>query len=156
VCFPATLQNSVSDLHRCDHSLLTPSPHSGSSGFVVINNSDGSWSSSFTTSLPDGTYCDVYTGPKSGSSCSGASYTVSGGIFTATVAARSALALHTGATGGTGSSSNVTITFSVYATTTWGQNIYVAGNVTQLGNWTPSSGVRNITLPFIPSINILD
>ncbi|PVG03693.1 glycoside hydrolase [Serendipita vermifera] len=113
----------------------------GSSGFVVINNSDGSWSSSFTTSLPDGTYCDVYTGPKSGTSCSGASYTVSGGVFSATVAARSAVALHTGATGGTGSSSSVTVTFSVYATTTWGQNIYVAGNITQLGNWTPASGL---------------
>lgn len=33
----------------------------------------------------------------SGTSCSGSSYTVSGGSFTTTVAARTALALHTGA-----------------------------------------------------------
>lgn len=133
----------------------------GSAGFVVINNADSSWSATFTTSLPSGTYCDVYTGPKSGSSCSGSSYTVSGGSFSATVAARTALALHTGATTSTiastsdlptpttttttttttASSGSAKITFSVYATTTWGQNIYVTGSISQLGSWTPASGV---------------
>lgn len=131
----------------------------GSSGFVVINNADSSWTSSFTTSLPDGTYCDVYTGPKSGSNCSGAAYTVSGGVFSATVAARTALALHTGATTtavtttvtsttkttstttSTASASSVTVTFAVYATTVWGQNVYVTGSISQLGNWGPTSGV---------------
>jgi glucoamylase len=29
----------------------------------------------------------------------------------------------------------IPITFNEYATTTWGQNIFIAGNITQLGNW---------------------
>lgn len=31
----------------------------GSKGFVVINNADSEWSSSFETSLPDGNYCNM-------------------------------------------------------------------------------------------------
>jgi hypothetical protein len=44
----------------------------GSAGFVAINNADSAWSTSFTTSLGAGTYCDVITGSKSSASkCSG-------------------------------------------------------------------------------------
>ncbi|KIY73061.1 glycoside hydrolase family 13 protein [Cylindrobasidium torrendii FP15055 ss-10] len=67
-------------------------------GFVAINNSDSDWEGTFTTSLADGTYCDVITGASSDGSCSGDSYTVSGGSFSATVASRSAVAIHVGAT----------------------------------------------------------
>ncbi|KAG8830401.1 hypothetical protein FRC17_004927 [Serendipita sp. 399] len=106
----------------------------GSTGFIVINNADSSWTAKFTTSLPSATYCNVYTGPKTSSGgCSGSSYTVSNGSFTATIAARSALALHTGAVTATPTttstssatttttSASVTVTFAVYATTVWGQ-----------------------------------
>ncbi|GLB36842.1 putative alpha-amylase [Lyophyllum shimeji] len=68
----------------------------GSSGFVAINNVDSAWSATFTTSMPDGTYCDVITGKSSSGSCTGASITVSGGRFTASVFQRSAIAIHTG------------------------------------------------------------
>ncbi|KAG8789488.1 hypothetical protein FRC20_003833 [Serendipita sp. 405] len=129
----------------------------GSSGFVAINNADSSWTATFTTSLPNGIYCDVYTGPNTSSGCSGSSYGVSGGSFTATIAARSALALHSGSiivipdptatttsaatSTTTSTSASVTVTFAVYATTVWGQNIYVTGNIAKLGNWTPTSGI---------------
>ncbi|ELU36796.1 glycoside hydrolase family 13 protein [Rhizoctonia solani AG-1 IA] len=43
----------------------------GNAGFVAINNEDWQWSRTFKTSLPSATYCDVITGKKSGSSCTG-------------------------------------------------------------------------------------
>lgn len=67
----------------------------GSSGFIVINNEDGDWATTFSTGLQDGTYCDVYAGPKVASGCAGKTYTVSGGSFNATVTGRNAIALHT-------------------------------------------------------------
>jgi len=68
----------------------------GSLGFVAINNADNNWSTTFTTPLPDGDYCDVIQGINSGSGCSGSSFTVSGGKFSATIKPRDALAIHTG------------------------------------------------------------
>ncbi|KAL1745528.1 glycoside hydrolase superfamily [Schizophyllum fasciatum] len=69
----------------------------GSAGFVAINNGDSEWSTTFTTSIADGSYCDVISGFSNGT-CSGNTITVSGGSFQGTVPARSALAIHTGAT----------------------------------------------------------
>ncbi|KAF8315449.1 alpha-amylase-domain-containing protein [Clavulina sp. PMI_390] len=69
----------------------------GALGFVAINNADSAWSKTFTTSLPNGVYCDVAAGQPSGTTCAGGKYTVSSGTFTASVPARSAVALHTGA-----------------------------------------------------------
>lgn len=43
----------------------------GNAGFVAINNEDGAWTRTFKTTLPNATYCDVITGKKSGSSCTG-------------------------------------------------------------------------------------
>ena len=43
----------------------------GTLGFVIINNSDSPWSSSFSTSLPDGSYCDVVAGNHDGTTCAG-------------------------------------------------------------------------------------
>ncbi|TFK96629.1 glycoside hydrolase superfamily [Pterulicium gracile] len=61
----------------------------GSKGFVVINNADSEWSSSFETSLPDGNYCNML------SEACATSVTVSGGKFWTTVSGRSAFAIHT-------------------------------------------------------------
>jgi hypothetical protein len=86
----------------------------GTAGFVAINNSDEDWIETFKTEMEDGTYCDVI----SAGDCSGTTWVlskwlveiswhlfslfdrvaVSGGSFTATVVARSAIAIHTGAT----------------------------------------------------------
>ncbi|KAG8736521.1 hypothetical protein FRC10_009220 [Ceratobasidium sp. 414] len=116
----------------------------GAIGFVVINNADSAWSTTFTTSLPNGSYCDVVAGSASSGSCTGASYTVSSGSFSATVAARAAIAIYTGALG-TGSSSSssgtVAVTFQEYATTTYGDNIFVVGSISQLGSWAPASAI---------------
>jgi hypothetical protein len=69
----------------------------GSAGFVAINDADSAWSGKFSTSLPNGSYCNVIRGSPSSGKCSGSSITVSGGSFSATVPARGALAIHIGA-----------------------------------------------------------
>ncbi|KAF5378001.1 hypothetical protein D9757_009843 [Collybiopsis confluens] len=118
----------------------------GSLGFVAINNADSAWSTTFTTSLPAGSYCDVVSGTSTSGKCTGLGITVSGGKFTATVPARSAIAIHTGALGtgsgtGTGSSGTIAVTFHETATTTLGENIFLAGSISQLGTWDPASSI---------------
>ncbi|KAJ7134296.1 glycoside hydrolase superfamily [Mycena epipterygia] len=68
----------------------------GSIGFLVINNEGSTWSNTWTTSLPAGTYCDIIhdtdSDPKT---CSGTTYDVSSsGTFTGSVPAFDALALY--------------------------------------------------------------
>ncbi|RDB27268.1 Alpha-amylase [Hypsizygus marmoreus] len=119
----------------------------GSAGYVAINNVDSAWTTTFSTSLPAGTYCDVISGKASSGSCTGAAITVSGGSFTATVAARNAIAIHTGAMGsGSGGGANpgggsVAVTFAETATTVFGQNIFVIGSIAELGNWAPANAI---------------
>ncbi|MFI0895536.1 carbohydrate-binding module family 20 domain-containing protein [Streptomyces sp. NPDC020983] len=124
----------------------------GSKGFVAINHEGSALTRTFSTSLPAGTYCDVQHG--------GAPYTVaSNGTFTATVGADDAVALYAGScaagagsggqstTGGTtGSTTGGTnpaagASFAVNATTTWGQNVYVVGDVPALGGWSTSAAL---------------
>lgn len=125
----------------------------GALGFVAINNIDSAWTATFQTSLPAGNYCDVTTGTASNGACSGVSVTVSStGTFSATIPARSALGIHTGALG-TGSSSGggggttppasgaVSVLFSEIAQTTFGENIFVVGSISQLGTWDPASSI---------------
>ncbi|KDQ58060.1 carbohydrate-binding module family 20 protein [Jaapia argillacea MUCL 33604] len=112
----------------------------GSLGFVAINNADSAWTATFSTPLPAGSYCNVIDGAASGTTCTGSAFIVaSDGTFTATIGARNALALHTGATG-TGAGS-IPVTFTETATTTWGENIFVTGSLPQLGSWSPSSAI---------------
>ncbi|KAH7918792.1 glycoside hydrolase family 13 protein [Leucogyrophana mollusca] len=111
----------------------------GSAGFVAINNGDYPWTATFATSLPAGTYCDVISGPPAGSACAGASYTVaSDGTFTATVLARNAVALHTGALG---TGTTVAVTFAENATTTYGENIFLSGSLAELGSWDTDNAI---------------
>lgn len=68
----------------------------GEAGFVVINTGDD-LSTSLSTSLPEGTYCDVTQG--TGDGCSATVEVAADGTLQADVPAGGALALHTGATG---------------------------------------------------------
>ncbi|PPR00074.1 hypothetical protein CVT24_008976 [Panaeolus cyanescens] len=125
----------------------------GSAGYVAINNADSAWSATFRTSLPDGTYCDVISGKSSGSSCTGASYTVSGGSFSANVPARSAVALHTGQKGGSNGGTDpgnpgggtpggtVQVSFEQNASTIMGENIFIVGSISELASWNPASAI---------------
>ncbi|KAK0479061.1 glycoside hydrolase [Armillaria luteobubalina] len=121
----------------------------GSAGFVAINNAASDWTTSFTTSLADGSYCNVIGGKSTSGTCTGSGFTISGGSFTATVLARSAIATHTGAKGtGSGSdggggdgSESVAVSFAETATTIFGENIFVVGSISQLGNWAPALSI---------------
>lgn len=80
---------------------------------------------------------------------SGAAVTVdSGGRFTATLAAGTALALHTGARtcqgGGTTPPPAATsgASFAVTATTSPGQDIYVTGDRAELGGWNTAAALK--------------
>lgn len=114
----------------------------GNVGFVAINNDSSAWNASLYTGLPAGTYCNVVHGTVSGSTCTGDAITVgSNGYATVSIAANGgstvpAVAIYTGQKLG-GSGSGCSVTFSIAnANTTYGQNLYVSGNQTALGNWT--------------------
>lgn len=65
----------------------------GNKGFIAINNSSKDYDASYTTTLPDGEYCNAYEVMD----CS-KTVKVSGGKVETTVAAHSAVALYAGAT----------------------------------------------------------
>ncbi|KAG8875395.1 hypothetical protein FRB97_005158 [Tulasnella sp. 331] len=69
----------------------------GALGHVGINLSGSTWTRSFTTSLPSGTYCDIVHGSVSGTTCSGPTIVVSNGEFTTTVNTYDGFGIHTGA-----------------------------------------------------------
>ncbi|MEV7415821.1 carbohydrate-binding module family 20 domain-containing protein [Streptomyces sp. NPDC089919] len=110
----------------------------GDRAYVAINHESAALTRTFQTSLPGGDYCDVQ---------SGRSVTVDGsGRFTATLAADTALALHTGARTCTGTNpppaSQGGASFNVTATTSWGQDVYVTGDQAALGNWNTAAALK--------------
>ncbi|WP_406426673.1 carbohydrate-binding module family 20 domain-containing protein [Streptomyces sp. NBC_01589] len=112
----------------------------GSKAYVAINHEGSSLTRTFQTSLPAGGYCDVQ---------SGNGVTVNGsGQFTATLGANTAVALQVNARTCTGSGTTDPgagtsgASFGVNATTQLGQNIYVTGNQSALGNWNTDSALK--------------
>jgi hypothetical protein len=87
--------------------------------------------------------------------CSSSSFTVSAsGTFTTSVAARSSIGIHTGQmiTGSPSSTKTTTptstptatsvyVTFAPTVTTVYGENVFLVGNTSALGSWSPSSAV---------------
>lgn len=121
----------------------------GGVGWVAINNDpNNAWSGTVQTGLPSGTYCNVIHGLSNGTGCASDSlFVASDGTTSFTIPANNggasvpAIALYTGqmVTG----KAMCTVTFTIAnANTTYGQNVYVAGDQIVLGNrsstWTPS------------------
>uniref|UniRef100_UPI0030F48877 carbohydrate-binding module family 20 domain-containing protein n=1 Tax=Streptomyces sp. GSL17-111 TaxID=3121596 RepID=UPI0030F48877 len=104
----------------------------GDAAYVAINHEGSALTRTFQTSLPSGDYCDVQSGD---------TVSVNGsGQFTSTLESNTALALHTGARecgddGGTETPDGTGASFSVDATTQWGQDVHVAGDCAALGGW---------------------
>ncbi|MFP3990901.1 carbohydrate-binding module family 20 domain-containing protein [Streptomyces sp. E11-3] len=111
----------------------------GDKAYVAINHEGSSLTRTFQTSLPAGDYCDVQ---------SGKGVTVNGsGQFTATLGANTAVALHADARNCEGSGGDPDpgvsgASFNVNATTSWGENIYVTGNRSELGDWNPAGALK--------------
>lgn len=123
----------------------------GNVGFVALNNSGSAWTKTFATNLAAGTYCNVVQGTLNaqGNGCTGGTVTVNAsGQATITVAANNggstvpAVVIYTGQkVSGGGGGGTCAVTFTIAnANTSWGQNLYVVGNQTNLGNWTPANG----------------
>jgi alpha-amylase len=114
----------------------------GSAGFVAVNREGGALSRTFSTGLPAGTYCDVVHGDVSGTTCTGPTVTVnSAGQATLAVAAMDAVAIHAGSRVTGGGGGTVPVTFNEFATTFFGQNVFVVGSIPALGNWSPAAAV---------------
>ncbi|MFG2980255.1 carbohydrate-binding module family 20 domain-containing protein [Streptomyces sp. NPDC048258] len=107
----------------------------GAKAYVAINHEGSALTRTFQTSLAAGDYCDVQ---------SGRTVTVnSGGQFTATLGAGTAVALHVNARTCSGTpASSAGASFAVNATTTSGQNIYVTGDQSALGNWNTAAALK--------------
>lgn len=114
-------------------------------GFFAVNNGSSAATYTYTTGMADGTYANVIDG--------GATHvTVSGGSASITVPAKGAVAFYNGSYtctvgcddpgDGGGSGSTVNATFSEYAPTTTGNDVYVSGSVDALGGWDTSKAVK--------------
>ncbi|MGB2567929.1 carbohydrate-binding module family 20 domain-containing protein [Micromonospora citrea] len=144
----------------------------GDKGYAAFNATGSAWSLTFTTALPNGTYCNVARGTfdRTTGACTGGTVTVSGGAFTTSIPADRAVALHVDARVGGASPSptaspspsgspspNPNETPTPTPTTTApagqtritatvqtepGQEVYVVGSLPQLGAWNPADGVR--------------
>ncbi|KAI0289065.1 glycoside hydrolase [Russula brevipes] len=113
----------------------------GSLGFVAINNEDTEWSTTFSTGLPSGSYCNVVDGSSTRGICTGTAFWIGwGGSLTVTIGPRQAIAVHTGAEGIGASvpeeAQQVSVMFYETATTTFGEHIFVVGSLPELGTGT--------------------
>ncbi|MFL1466827.1 carbohydrate-binding module family 20 domain-containing protein [Marinobacter sp. HN1S83] len=113
----------------------------GSKGFVAINRESGALSRTFNTSLPDGQYRNI----AGDGSCVG----VQNGQVTLDIPPMEAAALHTGAPCDGGDNDEptdnkgVTVAFEcANGSTDWGQSVYVTGNNSELGNWSPADALK--------------
>jgi alpha-amylase len=121
----------------------------GNVGFVALNNSGSAWTKTHATGLAAGQYCNIIDGAVNGAgtTCTGSTITVdASGNASFTVAANGgsstpAVVIYTGQklAGGGGGSCAVSFTIA-NANTVPGQNLYVVGNQTVLGSWTPAAG----------------
>lgn len=113
----------------------------GSKGFVAINREGGTLSRTFNTALPDGQYRNI--------AGSGSCVDVQGGQVTLDIPPMEAAALHTGAPCDGGDNDEptdnegVTVAFEcANGSTDWGQSVYVIGNNSELGNWSPADALK--------------
>jgi len=111
----------------------------GPDAWIALNNESSPQTHTFTTGLPDGTYCDIIHGSVSGSSCTGPTVTVSGNRATVAVPANDAVAIDRNSR--VSGSSTFTVNINTNATTSWGQNVYIVGSIPALGSWNTANAV---------------
>jgi len=113
----------------------------GPDAWIALNNESSAQTRTFTTGLPDGTYCDIIHGSGSGGSCTGPAVTVSGGVATVTVPANDAVAIDVTSKGSGSTASTFAVNVNANVTTVWGQNVYIVGSIPALGSWNTSSAI---------------
>ena len=113
----------------------------GRKGFVALNKEPSLLSRTFQTGLPRGIYCDFVAGGinKAARKCVGETITVdSNGFAKIDVEARTAIAIHVGALLANIEAAGLEVKFDVESETAFGENVFVSGNVPELGNWDSS------------------
>ncbi|MBR7836159.1 alpha amylase C-terminal domain-containing protein [Actinospica durhamensis] len=132
----------------------------GSDAWIALNNGTSAQTATFTTGLPNGTYCDIVNDTYSNGACSGTGITVANGSATVTVPAGGSVAFDT-ASAITSASASASPSASPSPTTTYtetldvtvpvntaaaGLNVYLNGNLSALGeggaNWTAGDGIE--------------
>ncbi|WP_067841704.1 carbohydrate-binding module family 20 domain-containing protein [Amphibacillus sediminis] len=107
----------------------------GSKGMTIIN-LGGQTGINSATNLADGSYTNKASGQEV--------FTVSNGRITGTISAGRIAVLYDGEDNEDGEPDHelVPVTFNINnATTNWGQNIYIVGDLAELGSWEPSRAV---------------
>jgi alpha-amylase len=123
----------------------------GSSAWVAINAESSPVTETFATGLPAGTYCDVTSGPPAAGACAGRTVPVNAaGQATVTVPAQGAAAIDVNAMtaqsgSGTGVRETVNVTVPV-STDASGQTVYLAGNLSALGEGQPDWAASGIPM----------
>jgi alpha-amylase len=115
----------------------------GNAGHVAFNRSSTAWTGTFSTQLPNGSYCNV-----AATGCQ--TITVSGGQFSATVPANGMIALQNGTTGSpsptpTGGCTATAVTFNL------NESAFIVGSIPALGNWNTAAAIPvpgTVSIPF--------
>jgi alpha-amylase len=113
----------------------------GPDAWIALNNESSAQTRTFTTGLPDGTYCDIIHGSVVSGSCTGPTVTVSGNRAAVTVPAGDAVAIDRNSRVSGSSASTFTVNVNANATTSWGQNVYIVGSIPALGSWNTTNAV---------------
>lgn len=108
----------------------------GDVAWVALNNGSSAETSTFTTGLPDGSYCDVIADTYSDGTCSGSGIVVADGQATVTVPAHGSVAIDADSVIGNAAA---VIDVTVPSATPSSGTVYVAGDFSVLGTGIPSS-----------------
>lgn len=113
----------------------------GPDAWISLNNESSAQTRTFTTGLPDGTYCDLIHGSVVSGACTGSTVTVSGNRATVTVPADDAVAIDRNSRVSGSSASTFTVNVNANVTTNYGQNVYIVGSIPALGSWNTANAV---------------
>ena len=107
----------------------------GGVAWIAINNGSSAETDTFSTGLPDGSYCDIVADTYSDGTCGGAGIVVADGQATVTVPADGSIAIDADSVIG---NATAVIDVTVPTATPSGDTVYLAGDFSALGTGIPS------------------
>jgi alpha-amylase len=107
----------------------------GSVAWIAINNGSSAETDTFSTGLPDGSYCNIVAASYSDGTCSGTGVVVADGQATVTVPAGGSVAIDANSVIG---NATAVIDVTVPGATPSGGTVYLAGDFSALGTGIPS------------------
>jgi alpha-amylase len=107
----------------------------GGAAWIAINNGSTAETATFTTGLPDGSYCDIIADTYSDGTCSGSGIIVADGQASVTVPAHGSVAFDADSVIG---NATATIDVTVPSATPSGDTVYIAGDFSALATGIPA------------------